>query len=171
MSRDEQDHVKIRPLGAPGDLGWVVMAHGELYSAEFGWDTSFEALVARIVADYAQHTDSARNAAWIAELEGRRVGCVFCVSTEDPDIAQLRILLVDPRARGRAVGSRLVANAIDFATAAGYRRITLWTNHPLTAARHIYLEHGFSLIDEEPHRSFGVDLIGQTYQRDLSPTG
>ena len=171
MGRDEPHDVKIRPLGAPGDLGWVLMAHGELYAAEFGWDTSFETLVARIVADYAQQTDRARNAAWIAELQDQRVGCVFCVSTEDPDVAKLRILLVDSRARGRAIGSRLVATALDFATDAGYRSMQLWTNHPLIAARHIYLQHGFSLINEAPHHSFGVDLIGQTYQRDLSPTG
>jgi len=171
MGRDEQHDVKIRPLGAPGDLGWVVMAHGELYATEFGWDTSFEALVARIVADYAQQTDRARNAAWIAELEDQRVGCVFCVRTEDPGVAKLRILLVDPRARGHAIGSRLVATAIDFATDAGYRRIQLWTTHPLVAARRIYLQHGFTLISEEPHHNFGADLIGQTYQRDLSPTG
>jgi GNAT superfamily N-acetyltransferase len=165
---DEQHDVRIRPVGEPGDLGWVVMAHGELYAAEFGWDTSFEALVARIVADYAEQTDRARNAGWIAELEGRRVGCVFCVGAEDPDVAKLRMLLVDSRARGRALGSRLVATAIDFATDAGYRRMQLWTNHQLVAARRVYIEHEFRLIDEEPHHSFGVDLIGQTYERDLS---
>jgi GNAT superfamily N-acetyltransferase len=168
MSSDEQPAVvAIRPLGAPGDLGWVVMAHGELYAAEFGWDTSFEALVARIVADYAEQTDRARNAAWIAELDGQRVGCVFCVSSDDPDVARLRILLVDAKARGRSTGSRLVATAIDFATAAGYSHMHLWTNHPLAAARHIYLRHGFRLTSEELHHSFGVELIGQTYERDL----
>jgi GNAT superfamily N-acetyltransferase len=169
MQRDKQPDVRIRPLGAPGDLGWVVMAHGELYAAEFGWDITFEALVARIVSDYGEHSDSPRNAAWIAELDDQRVGCVFCVSTEDPEVAKLRILLVREEGRGRSIGSRLVATAIDFATVAGYRRMQLWTNHPLIAARHIYLRHGFTLISEEPHRSFGVDLIGQTYQRDLLP--
>jgi GNAT superfamily N-acetyltransferase len=159
--------VAIRPLGAPGDLGWVVMAHGELYAAEFGWDTSFEALVARIVADYAEQTDRDRNAAWIAELDGQRVGCVFCVSGNDPDVAKLRILLVDANARGRSTGSRLVATAIDFATTAGYSRMQLWTNHPLTAARRIYLRHGFRLTSEQSHHSFGVELIGQTYVREL----
>ncbi len=169
MHSDKQHDVRIRRLGAPGDLGWVVMAHGELYAAEFGWDTSFEALVARIVADYAQQTGPTRDAAWIAELDDQRVGCVFCVSAEDPGLAKLRILLVDGAARGRSLGSRLVATAIDFATAAGYRRMQLWTNHPLVAARRIYLQHGFTLISQEPHHSFGVDLIGQTYQRELSP--
>jgi GNAT superfamily N-acetyltransferase len=159
--------VTIRTLGHPGDLGWVVMAHGELYASEFGWDTSFEALCARIVADYAAAADAPGHAAWIAELDGERVGCVFIVSGDEPAAARLRILLVDPRARGRRLGYRLVATALDFATAAGYDRMTLWTNHPLAAARHVYLQHGFSLVGEESHRSFGVDLVGQTYELDL----
>jgi GNAT superfamily N-acetyltransferase len=164
---ERQTSVHIRELGEPGDLGWVVMAHGELYAEEFGWDTSMEALVARIVADYAGGTDRAHNAAWIAELGGERVGCVFCVSGDDPQTAQLRILLVHPRARGHGLGGRLVGTALDFAAAAGYQRIRLWTNHPLAAARRIYLRHGFTLIGEEPHHSFGVDLVGQTYELDL----
>ncbi len=163
--------VSIRPLGKPGDLGWVVMAHGELYATEFGWDVGFEALVARIVAEYASRTDRAVNAAWIAELDGRRVGCVFCMASEDSGIALLRILLVDPVARGRSLGSALVRTAVDFAARAGYGRIRLWTNHPLAAARHIYLQHGFALFAEEPHRSFGVELVGQTYELDLRETG
>jgi len=113
------DQVKIRALGAAGDLGWVVMAHGEMYATEFGWDTSFEALVARIVADYAAQHDPAREAAWIAELDGRRIGCVFCVAA-DATTAQLRILLVDPSARGHHVGGRLVDECISFARSAGY---------------------------------------------------
>jgi GNAT superfamily N-acetyltransferase len=158
----------IRPLGLPGDLGWVVMTHGELYATEFGWDTSFEALVARIVADYANSHDSSREAAWIAELDGVRVGCVFCVR-EDDVTAKLRILLVDPSGRGQGLGGRLVDACIAFAAQAGYRRLRLWTNHPLAAAREIYLRRGFVLESEEPHHSFGVDLIGQVYQRDLRP--
>jgi GNAT superfamily N-acetyltransferase len=161
--------VVIRRLGAPGDLGWVVMAHGELYAEEFGWDTSFEALVARIVADFAGTPDRERNDAWIAELDGRRAGCVFCVAGDDPRVARLRILLVHPRARGRDLGSRLVATAVRFARARGYELIQLWTNHPLAAARHIYLRHGFTLVAEEPHHSFGVELVGQTYQLELRP--
>jgi GNAT superfamily N-acetyltransferase len=157
----------IRPLGRPGDLGWVVMAHGEQYAAEFGWDTSFEALVARIVADYAETADPDRHGAWIAELDGRRVGCVFCVGADRPGDCLLRILLVDPVARGRALGARLVARAIAFARDAGYTRMRLWTNHPLTAARAIYLRHGFRLVARERHHSFGVDLVGQTYELDL----
>ena len=158
----------IRPLGRPGDLGWVVQAHGETYAAEFGWNGEFEALVARIVADYAGSNDRAREAAWIAELEGRRVGCVFCVSA-DAETAQLRILLVDPVARGHGLGARLTRRCVDFARDAGYRRIRLWTNHPLTAARRIYLAAGFELVDTDSHHSFGVDLVGQVYELDLSP--
>jgi GNAT superfamily N-acetyltransferase len=159
--------VKIRRLGEPGDLGWVVMAHGEIYEAEFGWDNSFEALIARIVADYAAAHDPAREAAWIAECDGERVGCVFCVAKDDTT-AQLRILLVDPIARGLRLGARLVDKCIEFARGAGYERIMLWTNHPLVAAREIYLAAGFKLTSESPHHSFGVDLIGQTYELDLT---
>ena len=156
----------IRDLGVPGDLGWVVMAHGEQYAAEFGWDTSFEALVARIVADYAADHDPAREGAWIAERAGRRVGCVFCVRSRDASddqTAQLRILLVTPEGRGLGLGRELVDRTIAFARAAGYRRLVLWTNEPLAAARRIYLERGFRLVDEERHRSFGAELVGQNY--------
>jgi GNAT superfamily N-acetyltransferase len=165
------DDLTIRPLGRPGDLGWVVQAHGEVYAAEFGWDTTFEALVARIVADFAADSDPSRAAAWVAELAGRRVGCVFCVPSEDDptDTAQLRILLVHPDARGHGLGARLTAECVGFARAAGYRRVRLWTNHPLVAARHIYLAAGFVLVEEEPHTSFGVDLIGQNYELALVP--
>lgn len=162
--------VTIRPLGAPGDLGWVVMAHGEVYAAEFGWDTRFEALVAQIVVDYTASDRPQDQCAWIAERGGKRAGCVFCVPAPDPATAQLRILLVDPRARGHALGSRLVATAVDFAQTAGYERMRLWTNHPLVAARRIYLEQGLRLVAEEPHHSFGVDLIGQTYELALADT-
>jgi GNAT superfamily N-acetyltransferase len=157
----------IRPLGQPGDLGWVVMAHGEMYAAEFGFSTEFEALVAKIVADYAAAPDPLREAAWIAELDGQRAGCVFLVA-KDAETAQLRILLVDPAARGRRLGRRLVAECIGFARGAGYRRMMLWTNEPLAAARHIYLAAGFTLVSEEPHHSFGVDLTGQYYELDLA---
>jgi GNAT superfamily N-acetyltransferase len=156
----------IRRLGRPGDRGWVVMAHGELYADEFGWDTTFEALVARIVAEYAAGDDPDRQAAWIAEAGGRRVGCVFCVPV-DAETAQLRILLVDPAARGSGLGGRLVDECLRFARGAGYRRMRLWTNDPLVAARHVYLSRGFRLVEEEPHRSFGADLVGQVYEVDL----
>ena len=157
---------RIRSLGAPGDLGWVVMAHGEIYAREYGWDTSFEALVARIVADYAGEHDPAREAAWIAELEGRRVGCVFCIAA-DSKTAQLRILLVDPSARGLGLGGQLVDTCLAFARQAGYEQMKLWTNHPLAAARHIYIERGFTLVSEENHTSWGAELRGQMYERKL----
>jgi GNAT superfamily N-acetyltransferase len=164
-----RETVTIRELGRPGDLGWVVMAHGELYVDEFGWDTTFEALCARIVADYAAGAEAGAPgaAAWIAELDSERVGCVFVVAGDEPEVAKLRILLVHPRGRGRGLGYRLVATALDFAAAAGYERMQLWTNHPLVAARHVYLQHGFRLVREQPHHSFGVDLVGQTYELDL----
>ena len=157
--------ISIRRLGAPGDLGWTVMAHGEFYAREFDWDTSFEALVAKIVADFANSGD-ARAAAWIAERDGQRLGCVFLVAA-DEQTAQLRLLLVDPDARGHRVGARLVDECLGFAREAGYKRMKLWTNHPLAAARKIYLSRGFTLTAEEPHHSFGVELTGQVYELDL----
>jgi GNAT superfamily N-acetyltransferase len=164
----DRPRVLIRPLGRPGDLGWVVMAHGELYDAEFGWDTSFEALVARIVADYATGHEPAREAAWIAEIDGARVGCVFCVA-EDEQTAKLRILLVLPAGRGHGLGGRLVDTCVSFAREAGYARMRLWTNDPLVAARRIYLQRGFVLTEQGPHHSFGVDLVGQVYELQLNP--
>jgi GNAT superfamily N-acetyltransferase len=159
--------VQIRLLGKPGDLGWVVQAHGELYAAEFGWDCTFEALVARIVADFAAEHDPTRDRAWIADLDGRRVGCVFCVAGDEPGTAKLRILLVHPDARGHGVGRRLVDTCVAFAREAGYDRVRLWTNDVLAAARSIYLAVGFRLVTEAPHHSFGVDLVGQDYELDL----
>ena len=164
------DDVTLRPLGRPGDLGWVVLAHGEVYAAEFGWDATFEALVARIVADFAAASDPAREAAWIAEQGGRRVGCVLCVAV-DGSTAQLRILLVHPDARGQGLGGRLTRECVRFARAAGYDRLRLWTNDPLVAARAVYLAAGFELVAEEPHTSFGVDLVGQIYELDLAGAG
>ncbi|MGH2871203.1 MAG: GNAT family N-acetyltransferase [Solirubrobacteraceae bacterium] len=158
----------IRTLGAAGDLGWVLMAHGEVYTEEFGWTGAFEALVARILADFAQSHDPAREAGWIAELGGRRVGCVFCVADPDDEaIALLRILLVHPDGRGRGLGGQLVDRCVEFARGAGYERIRLWTNHPLAAARRVYLSRGFTLVREQPHRSFGAELVGQTYELTL----
>jgi GNAT superfamily N-acetyltransferase len=157
---------EIRLLGEPGDLGWVIQANAELYAREYGWDASFEALAARIVADFANDHDDSREAGWIAELDGERVGCVFCVA-DDERTARLRLLLVDAKARGRGLGSQLVDTCVQFARAAGYRRMVLWTNHPLTSARAIYLGAGFELVAEEAHHSYGADLVGQTYARDL----
>lgn len=160
--------VVVRRADRPGDLGWVVMAHGEVYDQQFGWDTSFEALVARIVADFATDHDPAREAAWIAEVDGERAGCVVCVGGDEPGVAKLRILLVTPAARGLGVGTRLVGECLRFARETGYRRITLWTNDVLVSARKIYQAFGFTLVDEEPHRSFGHDLVGQNWTLDLS---
>jgi GNAT superfamily N-acetyltransferase len=159
--------VVVRPLGQPGDLGWVIMAHGEQYASEFGWNTDLEAYIAQIVTDYAATHDPTREQAWIAEVDGRRVGCVSCVR-KDNATAQLRILLVTNEGRGRGLGGRLVQQCIDFARAAGYKQMVLWTNDALAAARNLYLEAGFQLTEEEPHHSFGVDLVGQTYQLDLT---
>jgi GNAT superfamily N-acetyltransferase len=164
---DPAQQVTIRPLGQPGDLGWTIKAHGEVYAAEYGWDTSFEALVAEIVASYAASRDPACEAAWIAEVDGRRAGCIFCVRADDYT-AKLRILLTLPSARGLGIGSRLVRTCMDFARAAGYQRMELWTNDILVAARRIYLSHGFRLIAEEAHHSYGADLTGQTYEADLT---
>jgi N-acetylglutamate synthase-like GNAT family acetyltransferase len=156
----------IRPLGKPGDLGWVVQAHGELYAAEHSWDTSFEALVTKIVGDYAADHDAAKEAAWIAELDGQRVGCVFCVRETDTT-AKLRVLLVHPNARGHGAGNKLVDTCIQFARNAGYERIVLWTVDGLTSARKIYEAHGFELIEKTPQHSFGHEVIGQLWARAL----
>lgn len=164
--------VAVRRADRPGDLGWVVMAHGEVYHRQLGWDTDFEALVARIVADYATRHDPAREAAWIAEADGERAGCVFLVAGDEPGMAKLRILLVTPAARGLGIGTRLVGECLAFARGAGYRTVTLWTNDVLVSARRIYQACGFVLTGEEPHHSFGHDLIGQTWDLDLgAPRG
>jgi GNAT superfamily N-acetyltransferase len=157
--------VTLRPPRS-GDYGWVVERHGAIYADEFGWDETFEGLVAQIVADYIKEHDPEREAAWIAEVDGRRAGCVFCVR-RDEATAQLRILLVDPVARGRGVGARLVDECVRFARAAGYTKVVLWTNDVLVAARRIYEAAGFVLVDEERHHSFGRDLVGQTWELQL----
>ncbi|WP_017599398.1 GNAT family N-acetyltransferase [Nocardiopsis lucentensis] len=154
---------EIRPLGRPGDLGWVVMAHGEAYAEQYGWGFDFEALVARIAADY----DPKTGAAWIAEVGGERAGCVFCVPGDDEGTAQLRVLLVLPSARGHGVGARLVDRCVEWARASGYERVSLWTNSVLGSARRIYEAAGFTLVDEEPHTMFGEGLVGQNWLREL----
>jgi DNA-binding MarR family transcriptional regulator/GNAT superfamily N-acetyltransferase len=152
----------LRPPGA-GDFGWVVQRHGTLYAREYCWDESFEALVARIVADYVDHRDPEREAAWIAELGDEPVGCVLCVRSEET-VAQLRLLLVEPAARGLGIGGRLVDQCIEFARASGYEHLVLWTNDVLEDARRIYERAGFELVREQPHRSFGRRLVGQTWR-------
>lgn len=165
---DRNRQVVIRRADQPGDMGWVVMAHGEIYSHQFGWDSTFEALVARIVADYAAEHDPRCEAAWIAEIEGVRAGCVFCVRGESASVAKLRTLLVTPDARGLGVGRHLVDECLRFASEAGYEHVTLWTNDVLTSARRIYEAVGFTLVEEEPHHSFGQNLVGQHWTRDLT---
>jgi DNA-binding MarR family transcriptional regulator/GNAT superfamily N-acetyltransferase len=150
----------------PGDYGWIVDRHGRIYAEEYGWDETFEALVAQIVGDYVEHRDRRRERAWIAELNGEPAGCVLCVK-KDPDTAQLRLLLVEPWARGSGIGSLLVDECIRFARQVRYQRIVLWTNDVLEEARRIYERAGFELIDEGPHHSFGVDLVGQHWARKL----
>ncbi|MGH3351403.1 MAG: GNAT family N-acetyltransferase [Nocardioides sp.] len=165
--RDLDRRVVVRRADSPGDLGWMVMAHGEIYARQFGWNTDFEALVAKIVADYATSHDPATEAAWIAEVDGQRVGCILLATGDRPQVARLRILLVSPDGRGLGVGSHLVEECLAFAQEAGYRQVTLWTNDILTSARRIYEAYGFVLTGEEKHHSFGHDLVGQTWTLEL----
>lgn len=151
----------------PGDIGWMVARHGELYTREYGWDDTFEALAAEVGAQFLRDFDPACERAWIAELDsGERVGCVFLIR-KSAAVAKLRVLLVDPKARGLGIGAALVQACIDFARAKGYRKITLWTNSVLTAARAIYEKAGFRLVASEKHHSFGKDLIGETWDLKL----
>lgn len=205
----EPSSIALRPP-RPGDMGWVVSRHGALYAAEYGWDWRFEALVARIAADFIERFDDEREACWIAEAtpsakagqrpgsasgdnpgrdsgglstaassgqptgEGLRAGCVFLVQARDetsgavlPGVAQLRMLIVEPAARGTGLGRRLVAECEAFARRAGYHRIRLWTNSVLDAARHIYESRGYRLVASEAHESFGHPLVGEIWELDL----
>lgn len=159
---------RLRPLQV-GDIGWIAHRQGLLYAHEYGWDASFEALVAQIAAAYVQKFKPGRENAWIAERDGRVVGSVFVVQ-RSKWVAQLRLLYVEPDARGLGLGKALTQECISFARAAGYRRLMLWTNDMLAAARHTYVAAGFVLTEEERHHSFGHDMVGQNWELDLLST-
>lgn len=152
----------------PGDMGWVIYRQGVLYAQEYGWDETYEALAARVVADFLEHYDARQDRCWIAEHDGVPLGCIFLVHhPELVETAKLRLLHVEATARGLGLGKALVGECLRFAKAAGYKRVTLWTQSILTAAHHIYRQTGFRLVREEPHHSFGVDLVGQTWELEL----
>jgi len=156
-------------LRAPrhGDFGWMVTCHARLYAEEYGWVEPFEGLCAQIVADYVNNHDPQRERCWIADMDGENVGCVMLVKDDEPGVARIRLLLVDPKARGLRLGHRLVAECVSFARKAGYRRVTLWTHSVLTAARHVYEKAGFTLTRSEPRHSWGKDVVAEFWDLDL----
>jgi len=173
MASNSSDSAKVPPITLrthrPGDMGWVVERHGTLYRQEYGWDERFEALVARIVADFIDQLEPERERCWIAERDGQRLGCVFLVRDRDqpadaPPSAKLRLLLVDPAARGLGLGAALVHEVTLYARNTGYRKISLWTNNVLDSARRIYQQEGYQLTREEPYTAFGKELVSQDWE-------
>lgn len=165
---NETAEITVRTHGI-GDIGWAIERHGQLYADQFNWNGEFEALVATLFAQFATQHDPAKERMWVADVDGERAGCVFVVrNADDPNVAQLRCLLVDPKARGLGIGKRLVDECIAFAKNAGYTKMMLWTNDVLVSARRIYQAAGFSLVSEKPHHSFGHDLVGQVWVRELA---
>jgi DNA-binding MarR family transcriptional regulator/GNAT superfamily N-acetyltransferase len=151
----------------PGDLGWMVTRHAELYAQEYGWVEPFEGLCAKIVADFANNYDPKRERCWIAEIDGENVGCIMLVKDEEPGTARIRLLLVDPKARGLGLGARLVDECVKFARKAGYRKVTLWTHSVLSAARHIYEKAGFTLTSSEKRKSWSKDVVAEFWDLEL----
>lgn len=149
-----------------GDMGWVVQRHGELYAQEYGWNEEFEALVAEITAEFVRKLDPTRERCWIAERDGKRVGCIFLVAN-DATTAKLRLLLVEPETRGLGVGRTLVSECVKYARDVGYQKVVLWTQENLTAARHLYGDADFRRIARESHHSFGHDLVAETWELQL----
>lgn len=166
---NEPPGVRLRPH-RPGDMGWIVARHGALYAREYGWGARFEALVADVVAEFLRNFDAKRERCWIAEAAGEPVGSVFVVK-KNRTTAQLRLLLIEPHARGRGLGRRLVEECVAFARRRGYRKLILWTHENLTTARAIYAKLGFRLVKKERHRHFGVPVVGEHWELDLRPAG
>ena len=158
--------VSLRPL-RPGDVGWIIHRQAVLYTQEYGWDWTYEGLASRILGAFVAEFDASREDGWVAERGGATVGSIFLMKSDDPRIAKLRLLYVEPSARGAGVGRKLVDTCIARARELGYRQLTLWTNDILVAARRIYQAAGFRLVSEEPHHSFGHDLVGQTWTLEL----